>query len=274
MSAQDHLGSARLERVSCHQASGRRRPGLERERLEECAWLPEPVPRIPEATSSPGSICRADAVSELGKAIRCAGVAPFAGGAGWRSIAAAGIAAALMAAMPVPTPVPVPPPSFAGMVDQDGRALPLDKLAGKLVLMNFIFAGCGDTCPLQTAELAAMRAGLSPRLRQTLRIVSISVDPVNDTPAALRRFAANFGARSPEWSFLTGNRDAMLRLVRQYDALGTANRTSAASMHSTEIILLNAAGHVVRRYPALPLDRSRVARDLELLARFPQLQHR
>ena len=74
-------------------------------------------------------------------------------------------------------------PGFAGFLDQSGRRFDPAWLAGRPVLLNFIFAGCGTTCPLQTAELAATLKGLPPRLRREVRHESITFDPQNDTPA-------------------------------------------------------------------------------------------
>lgn len=183
-----------------------------------------------------------------------------------RPIVALMLATGLLAAAPQPTAVP-----FAGFLDQSGRRFDPARLAGRPVLLNFIFAGCGTTCPRQTAELAAVLKGLPPRLRRDLRIVSVTVDPQNDTPAALQGYATMFGAPAANWASLTGKGDAMLRLVRAYQGAGAVNGRFDAGMHSTDVVLLGARGRVVRRYRALPLDRARLGQDLEMLAQYPAL---
>jgi protein SCO1/2 len=163
---------------------------------------------------------------------------------------------------------------FGGFVDQSGRAFAPARLAGKAVLLNFIFAGCGTTCPVQTAELAATLKAMPPSIRRSVRIVSITVDPANDTPVALRRYAEARGIRGGEWAFLTGDPAGMMRLARIYNAVGTVNGRVAESMHSTDVVLLNGAGRTIRRYRALPLDKARVIQDVEMLTQFPLLQRR
>jgi len=178
------------------------------------------------------------------------------------------VAAGLVGASPPPVPARS---GFAGFVDQSGRPFDPARLAGRPVLLNFIFAGCGTTCPLQTAELVATLKGLPPALRRTVRIVSVTVDPQNDTPAALRRYAATFGVPNDRWAFLTGNRAAMLRLAATYNGAGAIAEGFAATMHSTDVLLIGSRGMLIRRYRALPLDRNRLAQDLEMLAQFPAL---
>jgi protein SCO1/2 len=68
------------------------------------------------------------------------------------------------------------------------------------------------------STFAKIQDRLGDRLGKDVHLISISVDPVNDTPAKLKEFAARFKAR-PGWFFLTGtkeNVDAALRKLGQY----------------------------------------------------------
>jgi len=106
-------------------------------------------------------------------------------------------------------------PGFA-LTAQDGRPLALADLRGKVVVVDFVFASCADSCPLQTARLAGLQGRLGKDFGPGVVFVSISVDPERDTPAVLRHYAAQHGAsesasprasppsapsaRSPTWS--------------------------------------------------------------------------
>src|SRR5438105_915954 len=64
------------------------------------------------------------------------------------------------------------------------------------VVLQFIFATCTTVCPVMTATLAAAQDQLSPA-----RMISITIDPENDTPAVLQEYAHKFNA-GPRWYFL------------------------------------------------------------------------
>jgi len=91
------------------------------------------------------------------------------------------------------------------LVDQDGRELRFysDLLQGKVVVINSFFSSCTDSCPAMAGTLARIQDWLADRIGKEARIISISVDPRNDTPPVLKQYAQRFKAR-PGWSFLTG----------------------------------------------------------------------
>jgi cytochrome oxidase Cu insertion factor (SCO1/SenC/PrrC family) len=80
-----------------------------------------------------------------------------------------------------------------------------DLLKGKVVLINFIFTTCTGICPPMTSNLAKVQSYLGERVGREVVMISISVDPVVDTPAKLKKYAASFGAK-PGWYFLTGDK--------------------------------------------------------------------
>lgn len=90
------------------------------------------------------------------------------------------------------------------VVDQNGtpRRFYSDLIRGRKVLINFGFTSCKGVCPVMTANLSRVQKLLGKRAAE-VTILTITVDPVNDTPAALRRYADQFNA-GPGWFFLTG----------------------------------------------------------------------
>ena len=106
------------------------------------------------------------------------------------------------------------------LTDQDGRELRLysDLIQGKVVVIDVMFTACTGACPIMSSTFAKIQDRLGERLGKDVHLLSISVDPVNDTPARLKEFAARFKAR-PGWFFLTGSKenvDAALRKLGQY----------------------------------------------------------
>jgi len=101
---------------------------------------------------------------------------------------------------------PVRPSDAAVLVDQDGRKLRLasDALAGKIVVVSFIYTNCTDTCPLVSQTFAQLQASLAPMMNDKVRLVSLTVDPVRDTPERFKEYAAHFEPK-PGWLWLTGD---------------------------------------------------------------------
>jgi cytochrome oxidase Cu insertion factor (SCO1/SenC/PrrC family) len=88
-----------------------------------------------------------------------------------------------------------------------------DLIRGKVVLINFMFTGCDSLCPRTTRNLAKVQALLGDRLGRDVFILSISVDPANDTPEALRAYAGEYQVK-PGWQFVTGS-TADIELIRR-----------------------------------------------------------
>ena len=108
------------------------------------------------------------------------------------------------------------------LLTQDNKAVRFfdDLLRGKVVVINFMFTTCTSVCPAMTANLAKVQAYLGARVGNGINIISISVDPAVDTPAALKKYAEQFHA-GPGWTFLTGKKedvDAVLRKVGGFTA--------------------------------------------------------
>jgi protein SCO1/2 len=93
------------------------------------------------------------------------------------------------------------------LVDQHGQAHRLysDLLKGKVVIINSFFTSCEGVCPPMTQRLAELQDLLRERMNADLFILSLSVDPLTDTPERLAAYADKFGA-GPGWLFLAGNK--------------------------------------------------------------------
>jgi cytochrome oxidase Cu insertion factor (SCO1/SenC/PrrC family) len=94
------------------------------------------------------------------------------------------------------------------LVTQDDKTVRFydDMLKGKVVLINFMFTHCAGVCSPMTANLAKVQTYLGERVGRDVSMLSISVDPANDTPATLKAYAAKHKA-GPGWYFLTGKKE-------------------------------------------------------------------
>jgi len=94
------------------------------------------------------------------------------------------------------------------------------------VFVNFIFTSCSSFCPLLTATLAKVQSALLKR-GETFKIISISIDPEQDTPARLQAYAQRFHA-PPQWHFLMGDAPSTLAVQRAFDAYRGSKMNHAA----------------------------------------------
>lgn len=88
-----------------------------------------------------------------------------------------------------------------------------DLIKGKTVLINFMYTGCKDDCPLTMATLAQVQQGLGARSGRDVFIYSVTVDPEHDTSEVLGLYAKHFGVK-PGWLLLTGSSAEIARLRR------------------------------------------------------------
>jgi protein SCO1/2 len=121
------------------------------------------------------------------------------------------------------------------LVRDDGRTVSLpDELDdGRAVLLNFVFTSCTSVCPLSSKVFEDFVRELGPE-RGRVHLVSISIDPEQDTPARLRDYARQFHA-GPEWRHYTGTTVASLAAQRAFGAF------RGSKMQHTPLTLLRAA---------------------------------
>jgi protein SCO1/2 len=125
---------------------------------------------------------------------------------------------------------PVAPAADFRLVDQDGRAATLAGYRGRPVLVFFGYTRCTDFCPLTLDRLSRAVRELGPKAGGA-RILLVTVDPANDTPAALKRYVARFAGRVEG---LTGDSAALAAAWRAYSvyiAPGAPAPAAAAHGH-------------------------------------------
>ena len=97
----------------------------------------------------------------------------------------------------------------AQLVNEKGSEVQLASMKGSVTVYDFIFTNCTGTCPIMTNNMRALTE-LVPK-DDAVRFVSISVDPARDTPAVLADYAKRV-RNDDRWSFLTGEREEIVRL--------------------------------------------------------------
>lgn len=134
-------------------------------------------------------------------------------------------------------------PDFS-LTDQNGKQVTRRDLLGSTTIVGFIFTRCLGTCPMVTGTMAR----LQKELPADVKLVSLSVDPTHDTPAVLKEYADKTQADPERWRFLTGDEEAMYRLIRDGFKVGVMVNPNPSEgeliTHTTRLALLDADGNI------------------------------
>jgi cytochrome oxidase Cu insertion factor (SCO1/SenC/PrrC family) len=144
--------------------------------------------------------------------------------------------------------------------DQNGNTLRFysDALHNRVVLLNVIFTSCNDACPLITQKLKEVREVLGDKA-DGITFISLTSDPLRDTPAVLKAYTLKQGVDGPHWLFLTGDK-AQMDLV-----LGRIGQViPSPEQHSTQLIVGDVAN---KRWSKIRPDApaAAIAQRLQLL---------
>ena len=106
------------------------------------------------------------------------------------------------------------------VVDQDGNTIDFyrDLVEGRVVAINFIFTTCTTICPPMGATFSKLQTLMSEREEEAVHLISVSVDPVTDTPERLKAWGATFHAGAG-WTLVTGEKqriDTLLKALRVF----------------------------------------------------------
>jgi protein SCO1/2 len=136
------------------------------------------------------------------------------------------------------------------LVTHEGETLYFfeDMIKDKVVVINFIYTICPDSCPLETARLARVQEILGDRVGKDIFIYSITIDPENDTPEVLAKYAERYRAK-PGWWFLTG-KESDITLLRRKLGLYLEEIQDDSNNHNLSLIIGNqGTGQWMRRSP-------------------------
>jgi protein SCO1/2 len=182
-----------------------------------------------------------------------------------RSLLAVLLAPALACARRQPLPVIGDAPAVV-RVDQGGRTLSLPDLRGKVLALSFVFTTCSDTCPIVTAKMVDLQRRLGEEFGRRVHFVSISVDPLTDTPERLRAYAAKFDANTRGWSFLTGTPRQIENVVRRFGAYAGRAELGAVD-HLNLTSLVDSQGRLRVQYLGYRFQVDEMLADLQALLR-------
>jgi len=138
------------------------------------------------------------------------------------------------------------------LVDQDGRPVRFysDLVADRVVAMNFVFTTCTTVCAPMGAIFGKLQDEIGEDLGREVHLISVSVDPVTDTPQRLKAWSQRFGARSG-WTLVTGPKTEIDHLLKALEVF-----TPDFTDHSPTVLVGNdRTGTWQRAYGLAPVTK-------------------
>ena len=97
------------------------------------------------------------------------------------------------------------------LTDRTGRTVTRSDLDGKILIVDFLLTSCSLTCPVVNAQMAQIQQFTTNQ--PDVKLVSLTVDPRDDTPTVLEKYGERFGAETNRWLLLTGDDDIIDKLI-------------------------------------------------------------
>lgn len=138
-------------------------------------------------------------------------------------------------------------PAFK-LTDSNGNTIDQTILDGQYTVVDFFYTSCPLICPTMSA---AMKEVQNATADTNLQLLSISIDPLVDTPEIIKNYSKAFEADPERWRFVTGDMDttAILLMGMNFD-LGDLNTDDGFRNidHPATLILLGPDRHVIKLY--------------------------
>jgi protein SCO1/2 len=158
----------------------------------------------------------------------------------------------------------------AAFLDQDGRRRRFSDFKGSTVVMTFIYTKCPlpTFCPLMDRHFAALQKSLKsdPALSK-VHLVTVSFDPVTDTPPVLKAHARTLDADLARWTFLTGDRDEIDKFGARFGvSVSRALNDPRDITHNLRTVIIDAGGKLAKTYTGNEWTPASILDDLKTVA--------
>jgi len=159
------------------------------------------------------------------------------------------------------------------LLDEDGKAVKFPEMTkGKIAVVGYIFTNCPDICPLTTNNMRLIRDKAKEEGIKNIEYVTISFDPLVDTPEILKKYADVRNIDTPDWHFLTGDKEVIDDLMHEAgimavvgDSTVTEANTIYYYIHTDRISLVDEDGFVRKNYKGSENNIEEIVNDIKKL---------
>lgn len=155
--------------------------------------------------------------------------------------------------------------SAFSLVDQDEEVFNAESLEAGVWVTAFVFTHCRATCPRLTGQMKKLQGRLSDV--SSAHLLSVTVDPRNDTPAVIKAYMANNGLDESNWRFVTASEAAIQSFVVDGFKVGYGRTQWAPELtHSNSFALVDEQARIRGYYGSDDDGIAELERDLRALA--------
>ncbi len=149
--------------------------------------------------------------------------------------------------------------------NQKGETIDNADLAGKIYAANFFFTSCPSVCPRMTENLLRVQDAYGDD--PDVKLVSHTVMPWVDSVETLNEYANIKGINNDHWYLLTGEKDKLYQVARQYyfadEGFGKTVTSESDFLHTENIVLIDQKGRIRGVYNGtLPLQINKLIEDI------------
>ena len=148
--------------------------------------------------------------------------------------------------------------------NQDAEELQLKDLKGKNLVMVMIFTSCRTACPILVGDMKKIHAKIEKNKLKDTSLVLISIDPTNDTPEVLKKFAAERNMESQPWIFLRSDEESTREFANVL-AVKYKKISPIEFSHSNIISVFNRNGELVSQEEGSGINSDAVAKTVNEL---------
>ena len=148
--------------------------------------------------------------------------------------------------------------------NQDAEELHLKDLKGKNLVMVMIFTSCRTACPILVGDMKKIHAKIEKNKLKDTSLVLISIDPTNDTPEVLKKFAAERNMDSEPWIFLRSDEESTREFANVL-AVKYKKISPIEFSHSNIISVFNRNGELVSQEEGSGINSDAVAKTVNEL---------
>jgi len=123
------------------------------------------------------------------------------------------------------------------LTDENGKPVSFENLENKIFVVNFFYTHCPTVCNTINGYMDSLARNFEKE--KSVRFLSITVDPQNDSVAALKKYSEQFANHGPKWMFLTGDTSTIYNLARKGLLVNAVDAGNGNYIYSDKMILID-----------------------------------
>ena len=152
------------------------------------------------------------------------------------------------------------------LINQNGITITQNDYNNKIYVTDFFFTRCKGICPIMTNNMQTIQEAFIDD--NTIKLLSISVTPVEDSISVLREYADLKGAIDTKWNIATGDKKHIYNLARKsyFAAVDRGDGGLQDFIHTRNFVLVDKDKQIRGIYDGTKEDEiQKLIKDIKIL---------